>query len=91
VGCYWSEAFGSLDRDMRDAKTTLQEWAQSRRGDASAPVYSLVKRVGPDHAPRFVVEVSVSGQAAQAGEGGSKREAEQDAAKKLLTSLGLAR
>jgi ribonuclease-3 len=91
VGCYWSEAFGSLDRDMRDAKTTLQEWAQSRRGDASAPVYTLVKRVGPDHAPRFVVEVSVSGQAAQAGEGGSKREAEQDAAKKLLTSLGLAR
>ncbi len=91
VECYWTEAFGSLDRDMRDAKTALQEWAQSRRGDAAAPVYTLVKRVGPDHAPRFLVEVSVSGQASQTGEGRSKREAEQDAAKKMLTSLDLAR
>ncbi|MGZ5932440.1 MAG: ribonuclease III [Rhizomicrobium sp.] len=89
VECYWTDAFGSLDRDMRDAKTTLQEWAQSRKGDTSAPVYTLVKRVGPDHAPRFVVEVSVTGQTASTGEGGSKREAEQDAAKKMLTSLGL--
>jgi ribonuclease-3 len=91
VECYWTEAFGSLDRDMRDAKTALQEWAQSRTGDAAAPVYTLVKRVGPDHAPRFLVEVSVSGQASQTGEGRSKREAEQDAAKKMLTSLDLAR
>ena len=91
VECYWTEAFGSLDRDMRDAKTALQEWAQSRKGDAAAPVYTLVKRVGPDHAPRFLVEVSVSGQASQTGEGRSKREAEQDAAKKMLTSLDLAR
>jgi ribonuclease-3 len=91
VECYWTEAFGSLDRDMRDAKTALQEWAQSRRGDAAAPVYTLVKRVGPDHAPRFLVEVSVSGQTSQTGEGRSKREAEQDAAKKMLTSLDLAR
>jgi ribonuclease-3 len=91
VECYWTEAFGSLDRDMRDAKTALQEWAQSRKGDAAAPVYTLVKRVGPDHAPRFLVEVSVSGQTSQTGEGRSKREAEQDAAKKMLTSLDLAR
>jgi ribonuclease-3 len=91
VECYWTEAFGSLDRDMRDAKTALQEWAQSRKGDASAPAYTLVQRVGPDHAPRFVVEVSVSGQTSQTGEGRSKREAEQDAAKKILMSLDLAR
>ena len=91
VECYWTEAFGSLDRDMRDAKTALQEWAQSRKGDASAPAYTLVQRVGPDHAPRFVVKVSVSGQTSQTGEGRSKREAEQDAAKKMLMSLDLAR
>jgi len=91
VECYWTDAFGSLDRDMRDAKTALQDWAQSRKGDAAAPVYTLVKRVGPDHAPRFLVEVSVSGQTSQTGEGRSKREAEQDAAKKMLTSLDLAR
>ena len=91
VECYWADAFGSLDNDMRDAKTTLQEWAQARKGDTSAPVYKQVKREGPDHAPRFVVEVSVTGQTSQLGEGGSKREAEQDAAKHMLTSLGLSR
>lgn len=91
VECYWGEAFGALDRDMRDSKTMLQEWAQARQGDTSAPVYSLVRREGPDHAPRFLVEVSVSGLAAHTGEGGSKREAEQDAAKNMLKSLGLAR
>ncbi|HEY2883974.1 MAG TPA: ribonuclease III [Rhizomicrobium sp.] len=90
VECYWSDAFGALDRDMRDAKTMLQEWAQARRGDTSAPAYALVRRDGPDHAPRFLVEVSVSGQAAHTGEGGSKREAEQDAARNMLKSLGLA-
>ena len=91
VECYWADVFGALDQDMRDAKTTLQEWAQARKGDTSAPLYTLVKREGPDHAPRFVVEVSVSGQEPQTGEGGSKREAEQDAAKHMLSSLGLVR
>jgi ribonuclease-3 len=89
VECYWSHAFGALNRDMRDAKTMLQEWAQSRKGDTTAPVYTLVSRSGPDHAPQFVVDVSVTGRPAQSGEGGSKREAEQDAAKKMLIALGL--
>ena len=86
--CYWASAFATLDQDMRDAKTVLQEWAQARKGDASAPIYKLVKRDGPDHAPRFRVEVSVSGQPAQTGEGSSKREAEQEAARLMLASLG---
>ena len=89
VECYWADAVGGLGHDMRDAKTMLQEWAQARRGDTSAPVYKLVRREGPDHAPRFVVEVSVSGQAPCTGEGGSKREAEQAAAAHMLASLDL--
>jgi ribonuclease-3 len=89
VECYWSQAFGALNREMRDAKTMLQEWAQSRKGDTTAPVYTLVSRSGPDHAPQFVVEVSVTDRPAQSGEGRSKREAEQDAAKKMLIALGL--
>ncbi len=31
IDCYWAEAFSALSADMRDAKTALQEWAQSRR------------------------------------------------------------
>src|SRR5690242_11326013 len=58
---HWADAFGSLSADMRDAKTALQEWAQS--GPTKAPpVYRLLQREGPDHAPRFVVEVSAAGE-----------------------------
>ena len=89
---YWTEMFENLGADMRDAKTRLQEWAQAPerfkdgRGGA-APVYTLIGRKGPDHLPRFVVEVVVEGFEAERGEGGSKREAEQDAAGKLLMKV----
>jgi ribonuclease-3 len=85
---YWSEAFGALSEDMRDAKTALQEWAQAGVLK-STPIYRLVRREGPDHAPRFMVEVSAAGEAPEVGEGRSKREAEQAAAGALLKKLGL--
>jgi len=79
-----------LGEDMRDPKTMLQEWAQSRaRAARGAPEYRLVRRDGPDHAPHFVVEVSVAGEGAAAGEGRSKREAQQAAAKAMLDRLDL--
>lgn len=81
IETYWSETFANLSDDMRDAKTSLQEWAQARKTSA---VYRLVGRAGPDHAPRFSVEVSVTGFGPEIGEGGSKREAEQSAARKML-------
>jgi ribonuclease-3 len=85
----WEDQFAGLGRDMRDAKTALQEWSQGRKG-GGAPVYKQVKREGPDHAPRFWVEVSVTGHEPVTGEGGSKREAEQAAAQAMLAKLGLA-
>jgi ribonuclease-3 len=51
-------------------------------------VYALVRQTGPDHAPHFVVEARVNGFAAVVGEGGSKRQAEQDAAAKMLAAVG---
>jgi len=84
---YWN--FENLSQDMRDPKTALQEWAQSRGRDSSAPVYVQVSREGPDHAPRFAVEVSVAGAETQTGHGGSKREAETDAARKMLEQIGM--
>jgi ribonuclease-3 len=86
---YWEDAFANLGQDMRDAKTALQEWAQARESTKSAPVYRIVGREGPDHAPRFAVEVSVEGHAPELGQGRSKREAEQAAARALLERLGL--
>ena len=74
--------------DMRDAKTRLQEWAQAPRPCAPRRSITLIGREGPDHAPHFVVEAAVEGMAPETGEGGSKREAEQDAAAKLLAQGG---
>jgi len=85
---WWEPMFADPGADTRDAKTRLQEWAQGRGRDAGAPVYTLKDQAGPDHAPRFVVEVRVTGFDPATGEGGSKRQAEQDAAAKLLALVG---
>jgi ribonuclease-3 len=85
---WWEPMFADPSADTRDAKTRLQEWAQGRGRDAGAPVYTLKDQAGPDHAPRFVVEVRVSGFDPATGEGGSKRQAEQDAAARLLSLVG---
>ena len=81
---HWDAMFADPGADTRDAKTRLQEWAQSRGKASAAPVYDMKERAGPDHAPRFVVQASVPGFDPVRGEGGSKRQAEQDAAGKLL-------
>lgn len=85
---YWADAFAALNEEMRDPKTRLQEWAQSRGTKAAPPVYTIIGREGPDHAPVFSVEVRVVGKEPQKGTGTSKREAEQDAAKRMLVSVG---
>ena len=81
---YWTQMFDEAGQgtEMRDAKTRLQEWAQGR--GLAAPAYREVTRSGPAHAPRFTIEASVEGSTPELGEGGSKREAEQEAAAKLL-------
>jgi ribonuclease III len=85
---YWTEAFAALNEEMRDPKTRLQEWAQARGAKSAPPVYKVVGRDGPDHAPVFSVQVDVSGKDPQVGTGTSKREAEQDAARKMLMTVG---
>jgi ribonuclease-3 len=51
-------------------------------------MYRVVRREGPDHAPRFQVEVAVSGAQPGLGEGASKRDAERAAARALLREAG---
>jgi ribonuclease-3 len=90
IETHWSDQIAALGGDMRDAKSALQEWSQGQKTDPSMPAYRVVKREGPDHAPHFAVEVAVKGHDAVVGEGSSKREAEQDAARKMLLKLALA-
>lgn len=81
----WGARIQSVEEDARDAKTALQEWAQARR--LSPPSYVQVARSGPDHAPVFTIAARLqSGEEAQAT-AGSKRQAEQSAAKALLERL----
>jgi ribonuclease-3 len=70
---------------LKDAKSRLQELVQAK-GDSS-PRYIVVEESGPDHSKKFVMEVVVDGKKVGRGEGKSKSEAEQAAAKSALESL----
>lgn len=83
----WEPRMRHAATPIRDAKTTLQEWIQGRGGPT--PSYRLAGRTGPDHQPRFRVEVAVAGLEDGVGEGGSKREAEQNAAQAVLVREGV--
>lgn len=68
----------------QDYKSRLQELA-ARHFDES-PRYDTVAE-GPDHARRFHVTVAVAGQARGRGDGRSKKQAEQVAARDAYTTL----
>ncbi|MFO1184234.1 MAG: ribonuclease III [Bauldia sp.] len=87
IETWWRPRMHAADAPLRDAKTTLQEWAQGR--GLAAPSYAIVERSGPEHAPRFVVEAMVAGLAPARGEGGSRRVAEQAAATLILNREGV--
>jgi ribonuclease III len=81
----WAGRIAAVEPDARDAKTSLQEWAQARA--MPPPVYEEAGRSGPDHAPVFTVRVVLaSGESAEAA-AGSKRVAEQAAARMLLERM----
>jgi ribonuclease-3 len=81
----WGKRVDTVKADARDAKTSLQEWAQAR--GQQPPKYAEKHRSGPDHAPVFTVSVTLqSGQQAEAT-ANSKRQAEQAAAQALLSQL----
>lgn len=81
----WGNRVNTVDADSRDAKTSLQEWAQARK--QQPPKYVEISRSGPDHAPVFTIEVQLESGQSQRAEATSKRNAEQSAAKTLLKKL----
>jgi ribonuclease III len=77
---------GQIEGGMvRDYKTSLQEVAAARLG--TLPEYVLTES-GPDHAKRFQAVVRLGGETSGTGEGRSKKEAEQAAARQALERLG---
>jgi len=85
VTLHWTPLLDEVRGDLRDPKSSLQEWAQAQK--LGVPSYRLQRREGPDHALRFTVEVQVGLHGPVCGEGTSLRSAEQDAARNLLRTL----
>lgn len=81
----WGARIGAVETDARDPKTSLQEWAQARA--MKLPIYTEMGRDGPDHAPQFTVEVKLDNGATEIARAGTKRAAEQAAARALLSRM----
>ena len=74
-----------VSRPMQDAKGLLQEELQKDGGEA--PTYEITGHRGPDHAPVFEATVYALGEALAAGEGRTKKQAEQAAALAALRRM----
>ena len=79
LGCMASVAF-------KDYKTVLQEVIQQNPEEKLE--YVLVDEKGPDHANIFTVEVHLNSNVIGKGTSGSKKRAEQEAAKQALELMG---
>lgn len=91
------DAVEQLARELRSGaalgnyKSALQEYLQAAH--AGAPIYRVKSESGPDHRKRFLVEVrlrssaSEPGQSLAKGMGSTKKNAEQDAARRALVRL----
>lgn len=69
----------------RNYKAELQCYCQKKY--SAQPVYEIVSESGPEHSKTFVVEAKVNDISFAKGQGSSKKEAEQEAAKNALEDL----
>ena len=78
----WKKNIDKSDITILDSKTKLQE--HSLKIYRKLPLYNLMSSSGPKHNPTYKIAVSITGSKQFIGEGGSKQQAEQNAAAKLL-------
>ena len=84
---YLEKELGSRrEKHFKDYKTLLQEIVQQNPEESLH--YELVAETGPDHDKHFTVEVHLNSNVIGRGRGGSKKEAEQRAAKEALALMG---
>lgn len=81
----WGDNIKTLEEAPQDPKTELQEWVQARA--LALPHYEIIDKTGPDHAPVFVVRLTIDGFDPVAVDGPSRRQAEKTAARKMLKVL----
>lgn len=85
VRARWADRIDQQLKAPQHPKSALQEWAAAH--NRRPPVYEIVERAGPHHAPRFTVKVTIGKLAEAEGRGTSKQEAETAAAAALLETL----
>ena len=83
----WSNNISNSVETKVDAKTKLQEY--SLKKFKILPIYKILSTKGPKHKPLFNVSVKIKNNISVEGIGLSKKEAEQNAASKLLDKIGL--
>ncbi|QGR02876.1 ribonuclease III [Ehrlichia ruminantium] len=82
---FWKNSAKHMKVPPQDAKTILQEWAQSK--GLLAPSYHIVNKSGPDHNPIFTVEVRMHSYETLQATGNNKKIAEQKAASLMLEKI----
>ena len=70
-----------------DPKTKIQEF--SLKKFKKLPIYKTIKKTGPNHNPFFQVSVQIENSKKYIGQGNSKKNAEQNAASKLIKNLNI--
>ena len=81
----WDDFLDKSSITKIDAKTQLQEFSLKKY--KTLPIYKINKQSGPQHSPIFKVEVQIKSSKKYFASGTSKKDAQQNAAQKLLTDL----
>ena len=84
---FWEEYLLKSSITLIDSKTKLQEFSLKKFKEL--PKYIFFKKTGPQHRPLFKTEVQIPNSKKIIGTGSSKKNAQQNAAAKLLKILNL--
>ncbi|MHA1558723.1 MAG: ribonuclease III [Alphaproteobacteria bacterium] len=79
---HWGTILCAALKPPKDPKSVLQEWVQKK--GLNVPTYYVVDKTGPEHLPFFEIKLVVEGYEEVYGQGHSKRQAEQNTAKKFI-------
>ena len=84
---FWEEFLLKSSVTLIDSKTKLQEFSLKKFKEL--PKYIFFKKTGPQHRPLFRTEVQIPNSKKITGVGSSKKNAQQNAAAKLLKILNI--
>lgn len=74
-----------LKTPVENWKAELQDWSQKKY--RITPTYEVLSATGPDHSKTFRISVKINDEEVGLGEGSSKKEAQQAAAKDALSRI----